>query len=64
MDRLRLRVVAAEGADATLDRNLAVRVQRAVGVTPEVERTEAGDPLLARRGWKVKPLLDLRKPQA
>jgi phenylacetate-CoA ligase len=64
MDRLRLRVVAAAGADATLERNLAVRVQRAVGVTPEVERTEAGDPLLARRGWKVKPLLDLRKPQA
>jgi phenylacetate-CoA ligase len=63
MDRLRLRVVAAEGADATLDRNLAVRVQRAVGVTPEVERAEAGDPLLVGRGWKVTPLLDLRKPQ-
>lgn len=63
MDRLRLLVVAAADADTALDRSLAARVQRAIGVTPEVERTEAGDPLLAGRGWKVKPLLDLRKPQ-
>ncbi len=63
MDRLRLRIVPSAGAGAELDRNLAARVQRAVGVTPEVERTHADDPLLAGRGWKVRPLLDLRKPQ-
>ena len=63
MDRLRLRIVPSAGAGAELDRNLAARVQRAIGVTPEVERTHADDPLLAGRGWKVRPLLDLRKPQ-
>ena len=53
MDRLRLRIVPSAGAGAEPDRNLAARVQRAVGVTPEVERTVADDPLLAGRGWKV-----------
>lgn len=61
MDRLRLRIVAAAGASAALERDLAARVQRAVGVTPEVVRTSADDPLLAGRGWKVQPLLDLRR---
>jgi phenylacetate-coenzyme A ligase PaaK-like adenylate-forming protein len=61
MDRLRLRIVPAAGASAGLDQSLAGRVQRAIGVTPEVERTVADDPLLAGRGWKVRPLLDLRK---
>lgn len=64
MDRLRLRIVAATGASAALEQSLAVRVQRAIGVTPEVERTTADDPLLARHGWKVQPLIDLRKPKA
>jgi phenylacetate-coenzyme A ligase PaaK-like adenylate-forming protein len=61
MDRLRLRIVPATGADAALDGALALRVQRAIGVTPVVERTAADDPLLVGRGWKTKPILDLRK---
>ena len=61
MDRLRLRIVPAAGADAALDAKLAARVHRAIGVTPTVERTAADDPLLVGRGWKTKPLLDLRK---
>jgi phenylacetate-coenzyme A ligase PaaK-like adenylate-forming protein len=61
MDRLRLRVVPAASAPADLDAELARRVQRAVGVTPVVERTAADDPLLAGRGWKAQPIVDLRK---
>ena len=61
MDRLRLRIVPAAGADAALDAKLATLVQRAIGVTPTVERTTADDPLLVGRAWKTKPLLDLRK---
>jgi phenylacetate-CoA ligase len=61
MDRLRLRIVPTAGVDAALDAKLAARVQRAIGVTPTVERTAADDPLLVGRGWKTKPLLDLRK---
>jgi phenylacetate-coenzyme A ligase PaaK-like adenylate-forming protein len=61
MDRLRLRIVPAAGVDAALDAALAARVQRAIGVTPVVERTAADDPLLVGRGWKTKPIVDLRK---
>jgi phenylacetate-coenzyme A ligase PaaK-like adenylate-forming protein len=61
MDRLRLRVVPAVSAPAGLDAELAQRVQRAVGVTPVVERTAPDDPLLAGRGWKAQPIVDLRK---
>lgn len=61
MDRLRLRVVPSSTAPASLDAELAQRVQRAVGVTPVIERTVADDPLLAGRGWKAQPLVDLRK---
>jgi phenylacetate-CoA ligase len=61
MDRLRLRIVPAAGTEPALDAALAARVQRAIGVTPIVERTVADDPLLIGRGWKAKPILDLRK---
>src|SRR5882757_6272433 len=61
MDRLCLRIVPAAGADSALDAALVARVQRAIGVTPVVERTAADDPLLVGRGWKAKPILDLRK---
>ena len=44
-----------------LEAALAARVQRAIGVTPLVEGTTADDPLLVGRGWKAKPILDLRK---
>src|SRR5258707_10604519 len=50
MDRLRLRIVPAAGADSALDAGLALRVQRAIGVTPVVERAAADDPLLVGRG--------------
>jgi phenylacetate-coenzyme A ligase PaaK-like adenylate-forming protein len=60
MDRLRLRIVPAAGASSALDSGLAARVQKAIGVTPVVERTAADDPLLVGRGWKTKPILDLR----
>ena len=61
MDRLRLRIVPTAGADSELEAALAARVQRAIGVTPLVERTTADDPLLVGRGWTAKPILDLRK---
>jgi phenylacetate-CoA ligase len=61
MDRLRLRIVPTAAAAAALDVELALRVQRAIGVTPIVERAAADDPLLAGRGWKTQPIVDLRK---
>jgi phenylacetate-CoA ligase len=61
MDRLRLRIVPAAGSDSAIDAALAALVQRAIGVTPVVERTAADDPLLVGRGWKAKPIVDLRK---
>jgi phenylacetate-coenzyme A ligase PaaK-like adenylate-forming protein len=61
MDRLRLRIVPAASAGSALDAELAQRVQRAIGVTPVVERTAADDPLLVGRGWKARPIVDLRK---
>ena len=61
MDRLRLRIVTAIDASDGLDAALARRVQRAIGVTPVVERIAQDDPLLVDRGWKAKPILDRRK---
>jgi phenylacetate-coenzyme A ligase PaaK-like adenylate-forming protein len=59
MDRLRLRVVAEE--DASLAARIVSQVRSAVGVMPIVEFTTAEDPLLVGRGWKAKPIVDLRK---
>jgi phenylacetate-CoA ligase len=59
MDRLRLRVVALE--DAGLTARIMSQVRAAIGITPLVEFTTAEDPLLAGRGWKAKPIVDLRK---
>ena len=62
MDRLILKIVpSAESGDELIER-LRRGVHRAIGVTPAVERIEAGDPLISGRGWKAKPILDLRKP--
>jgi phenylacetate-CoA ligase len=61
MDRLRLRIVPLASASAGLDAELMIRVQRAVGVTPIVERAAPDDPLIAGRGWKQQPIVDLRK---
>jgi len=61
MDRLVLNIVPAAEAGADLTERLQSTVQRAIGVTPAVERIAADDPLVAGRGWKAKPVLDLRK---
>ena len=60
MDRLILKIVAAADAGADLSGRLQGSVQKAIGVTPVVERVAADDPLIAARGWKAKPIVDLR----
>ena len=62
MDRLILKVVPAADAGGDLFERLQKSVHKAIGVTPAVERIAADDPLIAARGWKAKPILDLRKP--
>jgi phenylacetate-coenzyme A ligase PaaK-like adenylate-forming protein len=62
MDVLTLHAVPAGQGDAALAARVAERVRRACGVTPVVAWTTAADPLLAGRGWKAKPVLDLRPP--
>ena len=61
MDRLVLKIVPTAAAGADLGERLQRSVQRAIGVTPTVERVAADDPLLSGRGWKTKPIIDLRK---
>ena len=61
MDRLVLKIVPAVQAGADLAERLQRSVQKAIGVTPAVERIAADDPLISARGWKAKPILDLRK---
>ena len=61
MDRLILKIVPAGQAGADLSERLQRSVQKAIGVTPAVERIAADDPLISARGWKAKPILDLRK---
>jgi phenylacetate-CoA ligase len=62
MDRLVLKIVPAAAAGADLAERLQRNVQKAIGVTPAVERITADDPIISERGWKAKPVLDLRKP--
>jgi phenylacetate-coenzyme A ligase PaaK-like adenylate-forming protein len=59
MDRLRLRVVAQQNSE--LAARIISQVRAVSGVTPIVEFTSAEDPLLAGRGWKAQPIVDLRK---
>jgi phenylacetate-coenzyme A ligase PaaK-like adenylate-forming protein len=59
MDRLRLRVVAERNSE--LAARIISQVRAVSGVTPVVEFTTAEDPLLAGRGWKAQPIVDLRK---
>ena len=58
MDRLRIKVVCTDEAASALP----ARVRLAIGVTPIIERVAPEDPVFADRGWKAKPLLDLRQP--
>lgn len=60
MDRLLLKVVPASDASTDLAVRLIERVRKAVGVTPLVELTAPTDPIFSERGWKAKPLIDLR----
>ncbi|MFT8244869.1 phenylacetate--CoA ligase family protein [Roseomonas sp. BN140053] len=62
MDRLVLHAVPTAAPDPDTARRVADRVRRACGVTPTVQWTTPADTLLAGRGWKAKPLLDLRTP--
>jgi phenylacetate-CoA ligase len=61
MDRLVIKIVPAATASADLAERLQHSVQKAIGVTPDVERITTDDPLLSERGWKSKPIVDLRK---
>ena len=61
MDRLVLKIVPAAEAGADLSERLQKSVQKAIGVTPVIEQVGSDDPLISARGWKAKPILDLRK---
>lgn len=62
MDRLVLKIVPAASAGANLAERLRQNVHRAIGVTPAVEQISMDDPLISGRGWKARPIIDLRKP--
>ena len=62
MDRLVLKIVPAATASADLIERLQHSVHRAIGVTPAVEQTSTEDRLISGRGWKTRPIIDLRKP--
>lgn len=58
-DILMIRVVPA-GDPVGLGEAVVARVRAAIGVTPRVALVDASDAVLAARGWKAKPLIDLR----
>lgn len=61
MDRLRIRVAPRAEAAADLETRISAKVKATTGVTPVVERVAGDDPAFAGRGWKTKPLIDLRR---
>jgi phenylacetate-coenzyme A ligase PaaK-like adenylate-forming protein len=61
MDRLRIRVAPRAEAGPDLEDRIAAKVKATTGVTPLVERVSADDPAFTGRGWKTKPLIDLRR---
>lgn len=61
MDRLRIRLLPHARPGADLGTRLADKVKSVIGVTPKMEMVEADDPAFANRGWKTRPILDLRK---
>ena len=61
MDRLRIRYAPRGATAADLDARIAAKVKTTTGVTPVVERVPADDPAFTGRGWKTKPLIDLRR---
>jgi phenylacetate-CoA ligase len=62
MDRLLIKLVPKANADGDINKRVLDRVRRAVSVTPLIEITTSDDPALKSRGWKTKPLIDLRAP--
>jgi phenylacetate-CoA ligase len=62
MDRLLIKLVLKADADRNVDKRVLDRVRRAISVTPLIEITTSEDPALKNRGWKMKPLVDLRVP--
>jgi hypothetical protein len=60
MDRLRIKLVPKPDAGADVHTRIRDRVRRAISVTPLIEITTSDDPALKNRGWKTKPLIDLR----
>jgi phenylacetate-coenzyme A ligase PaaK-like adenylate-forming protein len=62
MDRLLIKLVPKTNANGDVKKRVLDRVRRAVSVTPLIEITTSDDPALKSRGWKTKPLIDLRAP--
>jgi len=62
MDRLLIKLVPKADAGGGLDERVLDRVRQAISVTPLIEITTSDDPALKNRGWKTKPLVDLRPP--
>jgi phenylacetate-coenzyme A ligase PaaK-like adenylate-forming protein len=60
MDRLRIKLVLKDSAEHRSGKFVIDRVRRAISVTPLIEITTSDDPALKDRGWKTKPLIDLR----
>lgn len=63
MDRLLIKLVPKADAAGDVKTSVRDRVRRAVSVTPLIEITTSDDPALKNRGWKTKPLIDLRQPE-
>ena len=61
MDRLRVRLASRGEDEASLRRRVVDKVKATIGVQPMVEIVGSDDPSLTGRGWKSKPLIDLRK---
>lgn len=61
MDSLQIKVVSKR-QDADFEAMLKTRVRRAISVTPVIEFTTGDDPIYKDRGWKAKPIIDLRNP--
>ena len=62
MDRLLIKLVPKANADSNINKRVLDRVRHAISVTPLIEITTSDDPALKNRGWKTKPLIDLRAP--
>lgn len=61
MDRLRVRLSSRGEDEESLRRRVADKVKATTGVQPVVEIVAHDDASFTGRGWKAKPLIDLRK---